>query len=144
DRVEALEQRERVRRVGLGIGADVACWQLPDVRLGVDLLALVGNQSERRNAFVQQRLVLTWQAAPVAKGVEAVVEPVLIGDAGYFREHRDDGGCADKGLEREAPWHAGPHRSGQTETGSRKRRSRRGASRDRRRRSAARVQSDLG
>jgi hypothetical protein len=24
-----------------------------------------------------------------------------IGDAGYFREHRDDGRCADKGLERE-------------------------------------------
>ena len=77
DWIEVLAQRKGVDRVGLGIGADIACRQLPDVRLGVDLLAL------RRTAggldrLLQQRRVLAWKAAPGAERVEAVGEAIFV------------------------------------------------------------------
>ena len=69
DRVEALQQCQRVGRIGLGVGSDKARRHLPD--MGLRLGAL--RQAERGGAFLQcSAIVLAGQAAPGAERIEAV------------------------------------------------------------------------
>ena len=57
DRSERLVGFERAHRIGLGIRADIAGWQTPDVFSGIDLL-LPLREAQSRDPLEQQGLVL--------------------------------------------------------------------------------------
>ena len=78
DRIEALEQRQRVRCVGFGVGPDIARRHLPDVGLRLGALW----QAERRGAFCSSAVVLAGQAAPGTERVETVAVAILVDDGG--------------------------------------------------------------
>ena len=61
DRVELLKQQQRIKRVGLGVWADIARRQPPDVLLRIDLLAPFG-EARGLDSLPQQRLILAGQA----------------------------------------------------------------------------------
>ena len=79
DWIEVFPEDERACRIGFSVGAHVPCWQLPNVRLDVDLLAL-RRKPRGLDRLLQQRRVLAWKAAPGAERVEAVGEAVLVNE----------------------------------------------------------------
>jgi hypothetical protein len=78
-RIEALEQRQRGDRILHCVGSDIACGQLPQMRLRDELLAaLLRNEIERCATFIQQGIILADKTAPLTQTGEAVFEAVLV------------------------------------------------------------------
>ena len=80
DRIEVFKQRERARGIDFGIWSDKARRQLPDVRLGVDLLAL-RRKPRGLDGLLQQRRIFAREAAPGTERVETVGEAVLVNES---------------------------------------------------------------